>query len=138
MSIPVSRKVVTTLVRKATQMTESVNEVVKQHGLTIQQFNVLRILRGRDGQPANLHHITKQMIHSNSNTTRVIDKLVTKKLAERVQCPADRRQVEISITAAGLTLLKKIDSPIDDRETLITSNLTEADKSTLLELLNKL
>lgn len=82
---------------------------LKQFGLTPEQFNVLRILRGSHPEPLKLADITIRMINRNSNASRLVDKLVKKKLAKRMICKTSRRQVDIFITAAGLKLLEKID-----------------------------
>ncbi|WP_213522118.1 MarR family transcriptional regulator [Nonlabens sp.] len=134
-SIPLSRKLVTTLIKKGTEATEVISHTLKEHGITIQQFNVLRILRGRKGKAASLQDVSKEMIHANSNTTRVIDKLVDKKLVDRVQCPKDRRQIELTITADGLNLLIVLDQKVDAAESELTSQL---DEQSLLILIEKL
>ncbi|MGJ8685649.1 MAG: MarR family winged helix-turn-helix transcriptional regulator [Nonlabens sp.] len=136
--IPLSRRVVTTLIKKGTEMTDSVSEVVKTEGLTIQQFNVLRILRGRKGEAASLQDVSEQMIHSNSNTTRVIDKLITKKFVNRIQSPTDRRQIELRITIAGLDVLDKLDDAIDAREEGLIKDLDPKQVELVLEFLSKI
>ena len=73
--------------------------IIKQHGLTVQQYNVLRILRGQRGTAANLSTIQERMIDKSSNTTRLVDKLLVKGYANRQVCPDNRRKVEIFITA---------------------------------------
>lgn len=75
MHIPLSRKLTTTIIKKGTDFTDEVSSAIKEQGITLQQFNALRILRGRNGKPASLQDVSKDMIHANSNTTRVIDKL---------------------------------------------------------------
>ena len=137
-SIPLSRKLITTIVKKGTEFTEAISQVVKEKDLTVQQFNVLRILRGRHGKPASLQDVSKDMLHANSNTTRVIDKLVTKDLAKRVQSPKDRRQIELTITDAGLELLKTLDGKVDQRENELVMNLTGKDMNALIESLKGL
>ena len=137
-SIPLSRKLITTIVKKGTEFTEAISQVVKEKDLTVQQFNVLRILRGRHGKPASLQDVSKDMLHANSNTTRVIDKLVTKDLAKRVQSPKDRRQIELTITDAGLDLLKTLDGKVDQRENELVMNLTGKDMNALIESLKGL
>jgi len=131
------KDVVTTIIKKGTELTEAINEVLKKEGLTIQQFNVLRILRGRKGKPARLSDVSSLMIHSNSNTTRVIDKLIEKKLVNREQSTTDRRKIDITITNDGLKLLKQLDQPIKDRETTLVSQLNQKDLEQLIQLLNK-
>lgn len=133
-----NRKLITSLIKKSTEITETIGSKLKEDKLTIQQFNVLRILRGRKGEVASLLDVSKDMIHSNSNTTRVIDKLVTKSLVNREQCPTDRRQIELSITPEGLKLLKSLDHKVEKSEAEITQNLSEKELLQLLELIQKI
>lgn len=81
----------------------------KQHGITPEQYNVLRILRGSNPKPMMLADITCRMIDKNSNATRLVEKLRQKGLLRREICENNRRQVDISITEKGLEALKKID-----------------------------
>ncbi|PZX40962.1 DNA-binding MarR family transcriptional regulator [Nonlabens dokdonensis] len=137
-AVPLSRKLITTLIKKGTEVQEAISLNLKDHGITIQQFNVLRILRGRKGELASLQDVSKNMIHANSNTTRVIDKLVDKELVSRKQCPTDRRQIELNITDEGLKLLKVLDKKVDDVETTLTNDLNNKELNTLIEGLNKI
>jgi MarR family 2-MHQ and catechol resistance regulon transcriptional repressor len=137
-SVPLSRKLITTLIKKSTVVIEFISLTLKEHGITLQQFNVLRILRGRKGKVASLQDVTKNMIHANSNTTRVIDKLVDKKLVKRVQCPTDRRQIELSITKEGLKLLTVLDEKVDQAESKLTENLNDREMASLIKGLEKL
>jgi len=139
MNDPVLHKTLTTsLVKKATQITEQIGAALKQDNVTIQQFNVLRILRGRKGEVASLQDVSKDMIHSNSNTTRVIDKLITKKFVNRKQCPTDRRQIELTITKKGLELLKTLDSKVEEKEKEIVQNLEKSEIEQLIKLMEKI
>jgi DNA-binding MarR family transcriptional regulator len=79
-------------------------------GITPQQYNVLRILRGKFPEAYSNQEITERMIDKSSNSTRIVDKLKLKKLLDRKENKADRRQVAIKITEAGLKLLKDIES----------------------------
>jgi DNA-binding MarR family transcriptional regulator len=83
---------------------------LKKSGITPEQFNVLRILRGSFPKPMMLAQITERMIDKSSNCTRLVEKLKQKGLVNRVTCEASRRQVDISITDKGQQLLKKIDA----------------------------
>jgi DNA-binding MarR family transcriptional regulator len=83
---------------------------LKKFGITPEQFNVLRILRGSFPKPMMLAEITGRMIDKSSNCTRLVEKLKQKGLVNRVTCEASRRQVDISITDKGQLLLKKIDA----------------------------
>jgi len=109
----------------------------KDHDLSPQQYNVMRILRGQKGKPITVNGIQERMLDKNSNASRLIDKLKEKKLAERVICEKDRRQVDIIITNKGLELLKKIDMVIDDIENLYTT-ITEKEAEELNRILDKL
>lgn len=110
----------------------------KQYDISAQQFNVLRILRGQKGKPANLATIQERMIHKNSNTTRLIDKLILKELVERTICPENRRKVEIIITKNGLDLLQAIDPKLNELEESSIQSLTTEEAETLNILLEKL
>lgn len=83
------------------------NETLRPLGITVQQFNVLRILKGMSPKPASVKMITERMIDRTSNASRLVDKLKAKDLVERITCTEDRRMVHISITSTGLNLLKK-------------------------------
>lgn len=82
---------------------------LKAHGLTPEQYNVLRILRGSHPKTLRLSDISCRMIDKNSNATRLVEKLRLKGLLKRERCEDNRRQVDVFITDKGLALLKKID-----------------------------
>ena len=110
---------------------------LKPHGITPEQFNVLRILRGSHPQPMMLADITSRMIDKNSNATRLVEKLRQKGLLKREICEKNRRQVDISITEKGLTVLKKIDA--ESEEWLSTlKTITKAEACELNRILDKL
>ncbi|MEK6547845.1 MAG: MarR family transcriptional regulator [Bacteroidota bacterium] len=85
------------------------HELLKPFGLTIQQYNVLRILRGQQNNPITVLGITERMLDKMSNASRLVDKLLEKNLVLRRECPHDRRAVDVIILPAGLTLLEEID-----------------------------
>jgi DNA-binding MarR family transcriptional regulator len=95
-------------------------------------------LRGRKGKPANLKTVQKRMIHKMSNTTRLIDKLVIKKLVSRKICKNNRRKIDITITDKGLNLLTQLDTKIQKTEAEILSPLNLDDQKTLRSLINKI
>ncbi len=86
---------------------------LKKLGVTPEQLNVLRILRGSHPQQLMLADITCRMIDRSSNATRLVEKLRVKGLVTREPCATNRRQVDIGITAKGLALLKKLDVEVD-------------------------
>ncbi len=81
----------------------------KPYGISPQQFNVLRILRGASPNPVRLTDITERMIDKNSNATRLVEKLRQKGFLKRDVCKNNRRQVDITITPNGLSLLNELD-----------------------------
>ena len=111
---------------------------LKPYDLSIEQYNVLRILRGQKGNPINLQDIQERMINKMSNTTRLVDKLLKKDFVKRITCEKNRRKVEISITKTGLEILKELDPKIDGTESKITSPLNPKELKQLNNLLLKL
>jgi len=81
----------------------------KRYGISPEQYNVLRILRGSNPKKLSVLDIASRMLDRNSNATRLVEKLRVKNLLERKICPNDRRQVDIGITKEGLVLLQKLD-----------------------------
>lgn len=109
---------------------------MRPYGISPQQYNILRILRGRGEEPSTVSLLIERMLEKTSNASRLVEKLRTKGLVERRECPADRRQVDIVITQAGMDLLARIDreQKIDDH--LVTA-LTDEEAQTLTTLLDK-
>ena len=112
-------------------------EVLKPYGLTTPQYNILRILRGQYPQPATINLLIDRMLDKSSNASRIVDKLESKGLVKRTQCPEDRRAVDVKISEAGLEVLKKLDDELMVREKGMV-NLTEAESAMLSDLLDKL
>ena len=108
----------------------------KPYQLSSQQYNVLRILRGQNGKPITIGLIQERMLDVQSNASRLIDKLEEKKLVLRVDCPKDKRQMDITITVNGLEILKELDDKLNNKESSILLTDTEADL--LNDLLNKI
>ena len=133
-----SKKVIIKLIRMNCAINEQLMLVLKPFGISIQQFNVLRILRGQKGVAANLFTVQEKMVNKMSNTTRIIDKLIDKSFVERIICKENRRKIELFITEQGLNFLKKVDPVIDQTEEKMTNHLSEKEKQEMLILLNKL
>jgi DNA-binding MarR family transcriptional regulator len=100
------------LFRTADGLRRVVAGVVEPHGITVQQFNVLRILRGAGDEPLPTLEIGERMVEQTPGVTRLLDRLEAKGLIARERCPHDRRQVLCRITPAGRTLLGALDAPI--------------------------
>lgn len=136
--LPLSKKTVLNIAYSSIWMKDEIISALKPYDISIEQFNVLRILRGKKGEPTNLQDIQERMINKMSNTTRLVDKLILKGLVERFVCEKNRRKVDIYITEEGLKLLKEIDPVIEERETLMTSKLSTLELENLNTLLTKL
>ena len=133
-----SKKVIIKLIKMNCAINEQLMLVLKPFGISIQQFNVLRILRGQKGVAANLFTVQEKMVNKMSNTSRIIDKLIDKSFVERIICKENRRKIELFITEEGLNFLKKVDPVIDQTEEKMTNHLSEKEKQEMLILLNKL
>lgn len=110
------------------------NTFFKSFGISPQQFNVLRILRGA-AAPMAVQNIKDRMIDRNPNTTRLLDKMLAKDLIERVHCESDRRVVHIEITKNGLDLLQEIG---DGTGLNLLEKLTSEEAAQLSDLLDKM
>ena len=86
---------------------------LKPFGISTQQFNILRILRGQHPKPATVNLLIDRMLDKNSNASRLVEKLRIKKFVERAVCLDDRRAVNVAITKKGLDLLIELDKQED-------------------------
>lgn len=136
-SINDAKKVVLNIMYTQNVIAEKFNDVLKPYDLSGEQYNVLRILRGQKGNPANMCVIQERMIAKNSNTTRLIDKLLLKDLVTREVCPENRRKIEVLITQKGLDLLTELDPKVLDNEKLFANNLSQEELLQLNTLLEK-
>jgi DNA-binding MarR family transcriptional regulator len=112
-------------------------KLLKPYDISFQQFNILSILRGQYPNAASIQLIKERMIDQNSDVSRLVDRLLKKKLLNRTTCPKDRRQVDVVITQAGLDILKKIDLQTSQFDSLVSS-LSEEEARTLNQLLDKI
>jgi DNA-binding MarR family transcriptional regulator len=112
------------------------SKIVEPHNLSMQQYNVLRILRGQHPKSVTVKFIIERMLDKSSNASRLVDKLLAKGLVERTQSPEDRRRVDIMISKKGLELLKKLAVDFDNVNKSL--NLTEKEARSLSDLLDKM
>ncbi|MEO7307671.1 MAG: MarR family transcriptional regulator [Ferruginibacter sp.] len=117
-------------------MNEKMKAVFDKEGITGQQYNILRILRGA-GKPISTLQIRERMLDKMSDTSRIVDRLVLKGLAQKNTCKNDKRLVDVSITGKGRKLLEKIDRYEKDMDAIL-GNLTDAEAKTLNKLLDKI
>lgn len=132
-----SKKIILNILYTQSVINDRFNELLKPYDVSGEQYNVLRILRGQKGKPANMSLIQERMIAKNSNTTRLIDKLLIKELVTRKVCPENRRKIEVLITPKGLDLLTKLDPEVIQNEEQLCLNLNEDEQTQLIQLLEK-
>ena len=126
------------LLRTADLVRREASALLDAHGLTLQQYNVLRILRGAGPQGLPTLEIAARMIEVAPGITRLLDRLELKKLVHRLRCPNDRRQVLCSITPAGLALLAGLDEPVAASDARLLGGLTPERLGQLITLLDDL
>lgn len=113
-------------------------QILRPFGISSQQFNILRILRGRKEDPATIKLLTERMLDKMSNASRLVDKLKLKGLVQRAECPTDRRRVDITITPAGLSLLEKASKAMEETMLGQFEKLSGEEADQLSNLLDKL
>ena len=127
-------KALLNIIYTANWITSCQNEYVKDFGISPQQYNILRILKGA-GKALNVQTIKDRMLERSPNATRLMDKLCAKNYIERLPSEHDRRVVKIAITKEGLDLLASIPKHLN-RELL--KNLNEEEAEQLSDLLDKM
>jgi len=115
--------------------TERLRVIFGKEDLTMQQFNILRILRGSD-RPLSTLQIRERMLDKMSDTSRIVDRLIRKGLVKKVICKTDKRLVDVSITEKGKKVLRKIDQQEDEISKIVQA-LSETEAKTLNKLLDK-
>ncbi|MBD3583829.1 MarR family winged helix-turn-helix transcriptional regulator [Flavobacterium selenitireducens] len=138
-SVPMSpqKRVVLNIGYTQNKLAEGIQSVLKPFDISAEQFNVLRILRGQKGKPANMSLIQERMLAKTSNTTRLVDKLLAKELVTRKICPSNRRKMEIGITSKGLELLSELDPVIVTHEHAYGQKMSVEELEQLSALLDK-
>lgn len=125
------------ILRTADVVRSALAAVIEPQGITMQQYNVLRILRGAYPEPLATLEIGDRLIERTPGITRLLDRLEEKELVRRQRCAEDRRQVHCWITAAGLELLGQLDGPVDRADDEVVSGLTREELVVLNELLER-
>ena len=137
-SLDLAKNTVVGILKAGCKVEEYIGNTLKSADISLQQFNLLRILRGRKGIPANLQTVQKRMIHKMSNTSRLVDKLIVKELVVRKTCIENRRKIEITITDKVLEVLIQLDTKIQETEAAILQPLNLEEQRTLRSLINKI
>lgn len=131
------QKATINLIYTSNWLNDQMKQGFKPYDITSQQYNVLRILRGKHPDVCNAGYIKEVMLDKTPDLTRLIDRLLKKKLVTRETCEQNRRRVEIKITEEGLKLIKKIEKEFDDHDTLM-NGISEKEAELLSDLLDKI
>jgi len=130
------QKVGINLIFTANWLMSKQQEFFKPFGITVSQFNILRILRGQHPNKISGVEIKSRMLDRNSDIPRLLDRLVKKDLIVKTVCLSDKRAADVTITDQGLALLNKIDALIDDYE-MSQIPLSKEEAAQLSDLLDK-
>jgi len=131
------QKLIINLIYTYNQVSAQMITLLATYGLTVQQYNILRILKGQYPTPATNNLVKDRMLDRNSDVTRIVDRMIRNGLVTRTSCEKDRRRVDILITQAGMNMLDAIqdqEMKMDD----IAGNLSIDEQMTLNTLLDKL
>ena len=129
------QKAVINLIFTASWLEGRHQDFFKEYGLTMQQFNILRILKGQHPKFISGTEIKARMLDKNSDVSRLLDRLAAKGLINKQACPSDKRATDVSITTAGLDILNEMDKRQKDLDMVI--RLTEQEADQLSNLLDR-
>jgi DNA-binding MarR family transcriptional regulator len=127
---------VVTLLGTADRVRAALSAVVEAHGITLQQYNVLRILRGAGEEGLPTLDIASRMIEHSPGVTRLLDRLEARRLVRRVRCPEDRRQILCYATASARRLLAGLDGAVAEAGRLLMGRLDPTLTAELVRLLD--
>lgn len=137
-SIPHYQQALVAVFRTADALRRALTQVLEPHGLTMQQYNVLRILRGARPDPLPTMDIAERMMDRTPGITRLLDRLEAKGLVRRERCQDDRRQVLCTITPVGLELLAGLDEAVDRADEALLAPLDEREMRELIGYLERI
>lgn len=126
------------IIYTAAWINQQTTQALRPFGLSIQQFNILRILRGRNGKPATVKLLTERMLDKMSNASRLVDKLKDKGYVRRQECETDRRRVDIVITEEGLDIIRQASEAVEQSMQESLGNLDDHDFNELSNMLDRL
>lgn len=118
------------------QLESHLKEIFKKEEITLQQYNILRILRGSRPNPLSTMQIRERMMDKMSDTSRIVDRLIIKKLVSKKISAEDKRLVDVRITVKGMQLLSKLDG-IETHISNFLGNLSETEATQISDLLDK-
>jgi DNA-binding MarR family transcriptional regulator len=124
--------------RTADEVRRRYARLMEEHGVTLQQYNVLRILRGAGPEGLPTLTIGDRMIERTPGVTRLIDRMVRRGWVERERCREDRRRVWCRVTEAGLGVLEGLDGPVRTVDNSIFDVLSEEEMDDLVTMLDRI
>ena len=131
------QKAIVNLIYTYGWLTNLLKQKLNKHKITLQQYNILRILRGQNPKPATINLLKERMLDKMSDASRIVERLVQKNLVQRCTNDKDRRAVDILISPKGLEILQKLDNEMSSKDILM-DNITDEEASALSGLLDKM
>ncbi len=126
-----------TVLKAGFQHQRSFDRAMAPHGLSYEQFNVLKILEMNYPKALNLKQVQDQLLNQTPNTTRLVEKLRTKGMVSREQNPKNRREVDISLTPEGKRKIKRLEGTLKMIDESLRQNLSKKESIELTRLLKK-
>ncbi|MBP6000371.1 MAG: MarR family transcriptional regulator [Sediminibacterium sp.] len=120
----------------ANWLNEQINKMLAEQGITQQQYNILRILRGST-TPLSTLKIRERMLDKMSDTSRIVDRLIAKELVMKSTCEKDKRLVDITLSPKGLNLIDHLDQ-FNDRIDALLKGINESEANTMNQILDKI
>jgi DNA-binding MarR family transcriptional regulator len=136
--VPLEDRIFVAIVKTADSLAQEAEQLIKSHGLTGAQYNVLRILRGAEPEGLLCRGISERMISRDPDITRLLDRMEKRDLITRERQTEDRRVIKTRITPEGLNCLKKLDQPVGELHQKQFGHMKGARKSVLSELLEEI
>lgn len=131
------QKAIVNLIYTYGWMTNVLKQRLNKYDITLQQYNILRILRGQYPNPATINLLKERMLDKMSDASRIVERLVQKELAKRCTNEKDRRAVDIIISEKGLEILKIMDVEVSSKD-ILKDHLSDEEASELSRLLDKM
>ena len=120
----------------ANWLNEQIGKILSEEGVTQQQYNILRILRG-SATPLSTLKIRERMLDKMSDTSRIVDRLIAKELVVKNTCEKDKRLVDITLSPKGLSLVDQLDR-YNDRIDALLKGINESEAKLINQILDKI
>jgi DNA-binding MarR family transcriptional regulator len=120
----------------ANWLNEQIGKMLSEEGVTQQQYNILRILRG-SATPLSTLKIRERMLDKMSDTSRIVDRLIAKELVIKNTCEKDKRLVDITLSPKGLDLVDQLDQ-FNERIDALLRGINESEAITMNQILDKI